>query len=107
MKVTAEAYKSYADNPAVWSATSEQAKAVAHLTGSKVEDVPELLRSNVWPTLGQEVSADLLGGGTVKAIADTSGFLKEQGKVPAVLPDYAPYVNKSFAQRALDKQAAN
>ena len=30
------------------------------------------------------------------AIADTAVFLKEQGKVEAVLPDYAPYVSAKF-----------
>ncbi len=50
VKVTADAYKAYADNPGAWTASSDQAKTVAHLTGSKPEDVPELLRSNVWPT---------------------------------------------------------
>ena len=49
------------------------------------------------PTLA---SATLLGGGTAKAIADASAFLKEQGKIPAVLADYGPYVNKSFVDGA-------
>jgi taurine transport system substrate-binding protein len=29
-------------------------------------------------------------------MTDTAAFLKEQGKVDAVLPDYAPYVSAKF-----------
>lgn len=38
----------------------------------------------------------LLGAPTTKAVTDTAVFLKEQGKVDAVLPDYAPYVSAKF-----------
>jgi len=38
----------------------------------------------------------LLGAPTTKALADTAAFLKEQKKVDAVLPDYAPSVNATF-----------
>ncbi|OCC04574.1 taurine ABC transporter substrate-binding protein [Labrys sp. WJW] len=103
VKVTGEAYKTYRDNPEAWSANSDQAKAIARLTGSKPEDVPGLLKANVWPLLAEQSSPDLLGGATVKAIADTAGFLAEQKKIPAVLPDYSAYVNKAFAAQALTK----
>ncbi|CAK9892309.1 hypothetical protein PS652_05174 [Pseudomonas fluorescens] len=33
-----------------------------------------------------------------KAIGETAQFLKEQGKIEAVLPDYAPYVSAKFIQ---------
>ena len=36
------------------------------------------------------------GAPTTKAITDTAVFLKEQGKVEAVLPDYAPYVSAKY-----------
>ncbi|RCI72047.1 taurine ABC transporter substrate-binding protein, partial [Pseudomonas aeruginosa] len=44
--------------------------------------------------------ADLLGGGTAKAIAGTAEFLKEQKRVPAVLGDYSPYVSADFVRQA-------
>jgi taurine transport system substrate-binding protein len=37
-----------------------------------------------------------LGGGTVKDIAQTAAFLKEQGKIDSVLPDYSSYVSAKF-----------
>ena len=92
VKVTGDAYAAYLANPDAWDADLAEAKKIAKLTGAKVEDVPQLLKGYVFPTLDEQASADFLGGGTVKAIAATSAFLKEQGKIPAVLPDYSPYV---------------
>ena len=49
--------------------------------------------------LARALAADqviTLGAPTTKAITDTAVFLKEQGKVEAVLPDYAPYVSAKF-----------
>ncbi|CAN7723951.1 MULTISPECIES: hypothetical protein [unclassified Pseudomonas] len=34
--------------------------------------------------------------GTAKAIGERTKFLQEQGKVEAVLPDYAPYVSAKY-----------
>ncbi|WP_413993028.1 taurine ABC transporter substrate-binding protein [Labrys okinawensis] len=103
VKVTGQSYKAYRDNPDAWTATSDQAKAIARLTGSKPEDVPGLLKSNIWPSLAEQSSPDLLGGASIKAIADTAAFLAEQKKIPAVLPDYSAYVNKTYAAQALTK----
>ncbi len=64
-------------------------------------DVPELLKGYVFPSLADEAGPNYLGGATVKAIADTAAFLAEQGKIPAALPDYAPYVDASFVKAAL------
>ncbi|WP_448953159.1 taurine ABC transporter substrate-binding protein [Labrys neptuniae] len=103
VKVTADSYKAYRDHPEAWNTGSDQAKAIAKLTGSKAEDVPGLLKANVWPLLPEQSSPELLGGGSVKAIAETAAFLAEQKKIPAALPDYSAYVNKAFVVQALTK----
>ena len=64
------------------------------LSGAKAADIPLLLQGNVYPLATDQ--AVLLGAPTTKALADTAAFLKEQGKVDAVLPDYAPSVNARF-----------
>ena len=97
VNVTADAYAAYLADPAAWSATSAEAKKIADLTGAKPEDVPALLKGYVFPSVSEEAGPDYLGGATVKAIADTAKFLVEQGKIPAALDYYAPYVNASFA----------
>lgn len=96
--VTTDAYATYRQNPAVWTATSDQAGKIARLTGAKAEEVPELLAGNRFPTREEQASADLLGGGTVKAIAETAAFLKEQGKIERALPDYAAYATDRFVK---------
>ncbi len=100
VKVTGDAYADYRAQPEAWNAGSPQAEKIARLTGAKPEEVPNLLKGYYFPSLEEQASADLLGGATVKAIAQTSAFLLEQGKIPAVLPDYAPYVSARWAQEA-------
>jgi taurine transport system substrate-binding protein len=100
VKTTAAAYTAYLADPTKWSATSPEAADIAKLTGANAADVPELLKGYVFPTPKEEAGPDFLGGATVKAIAATATFLAEQGKIPAALPDYAPYVNASFAAEA-------
>lgn len=95
---TGRAYDAYLADPAAWSA--ENAAVIANLTGAKPEEVPALLTGYVFPTLAEQASPAYLGGGTAKAVADASGFLKEQGRVDAVLADYTPYVTPAFVTEA-------
>jgi len=100
VKVTADAYAEFLKAPEAWDAASAQAQKIAGLTGAKVDDVPLLLKGYVFPSLAEQASADYLGGATTKAIAETSAFLKEQGRIDAVLPDYAPYVSTRYVTEA-------
>ncbi len=81
-------------------ADSPEAAAIARLTGAAQADVPALLTGYTFPTLDEQAGPDLLGGGTAKAVAATAAFLKEQGKIPAVLDSYAPYVTTRFVEEA-------
>ena len=100
VSVTGKAYATYNAAPDAWTATSPEAAKIAKISGAKVEDVPTLLKGYVLPGLEAQASPELLGGGTAAAIAKTSAFLKEQGKIDAVLPDYAPYVTARFVAEA-------
>lgn len=101
VKVTGNAYADYLAKPDAWSVTSPQAEKISRLTGAKVDDVPVLLKGYVFPTLVDQASSKFLGGDTVKAVAATSEFLKEQGKIDAVLPDYSKYVTAKYVEAAL------
>ena len=101
VKVTGETYARFLAKPDAWSVSSPEAGKIAKLTGAKLEEVPELLKGYVFPTLDEQASDKLLGGGTVKAIAAASAFLREQGKIDAVLPDYSKYVTSKYASEAL------
>ncbi|PWR17789.1 taurine ABC transporter substrate-binding protein [Zavarzinia compransoris] len=100
VKVTGDAYAAFRADGAKWTATSPEAEKIARLTGAKPEEVPGLLTGYVFPTLAEQAGNDLLGGGIAKAIADASAFLKEQGKIPAVLSDYGAYVTSRFVTEA-------
>ena len=71
-------------------------KTIARFTGSNAADVPELLDGSHFPTVAEQQSPGLLGGGTTKAIAKTAEFLKDQGKIENVLPDYSSFVSNRF-----------
>lgn len=93
-KVTLDAYADYRNDPQAWAANAANIEKVARISGAKAEDIPVLLQGNVFPLAAEQ--QQLLGAATVKAIHDTAVFLKEQGKVDAVLPDYAPYVSNRY-----------
>ncbi|MCA1443162.1 taurine ABC transporter substrate-binding protein [Ensifer sp. IC4062] len=100
VKVTGDATAAYRANPDAWNATSPEAEKIARLTGAKREEVPALLKGYTFPTLEEQLGEALLGGGTTKAVADTSAFLLEQGKIPAALSDYSPYVSTRWVTDA-------
>lgn len=101
VKVTGAAYAEVLAKPEAWGKGSPQADKIARLTGAKVEEVPALLKGYVFPTLEEQASAKFLGGDTVKAVAATSAFLREQGKIDAVQPDYSKYVTSKYVTEAL------
>ena len=93
-KVTLDAYADYHKDPKAWLANQSNVDKLVKLSGAKAADIPLLLQGTVYPLATDQ--AVLLGAPTTKALADTAAFLKEQGKVDAVLPDYAPSVNARF-----------
>ena len=99
-RVTGAAYAKYLKDPAAWVADQSNIDKVANLTGAKPEDVTGILASYGYPTLAEQASDALLGGGTVKAVTAAAAFLKEQKKVEEVLADYTPYVTADFVKQA-------
>lgn len=93
-KVTLDAYAAYRKDPQAWLADKANVDKLVKLSGAKASDIPALLQGNVYPLAAEQVT--LLGAPTTKAVTDTAAFLKEQGKVEAVLPDYAPYISAKF-----------
>ncbi|WP_207478699.1 taurine ABC transporter substrate-binding protein [Arenibaculum pallidiluteum] len=101
VRVTDDAYAAYHRDPSAWTVSSPQAAKIAKLTGAKAEDVPAVLAGNAFPTAAEQASPSLLGGGTVAAIQRTSAFLKEQGRIDRLLPDYGAFVEPRFVQDAI------
>jgi taurine transport system substrate-binding protein len=101
-RITGEAYANYRKDPKAFAANAANTEKIVKLTGAKPEEIAELLAGSKFPTLPEQ--ATLLGAGTVKAVTETSNFLKEQGKVDKVLADYGPYVTPKFVQAAAKGQ---
>ena len=78
--------------------TSPEVQKIGQVTGATPEEVLELLAGNYFPAPAEEASPQFLGGGAAKAIADTAAFLKNSGTIQTVLPDYAPYIDATFAR---------
>lgn len=93
-KVTLDAYAEYRKDPAAWLGKSSNVDKLVKLSGAKTSDIPGLLQGNVYPLAADQ--STLLGAPTIDAVTKTAAFLKEQGKVDAVLADYAPYVSDKF-----------
>ncbi len=101
VRVTGKAYAEYRKNGKSWGADSAQAEKIARLTGAGKADIPALLAGSQFPTLDEQASARLLGGGSVRTLSDTSLFLKEQKKADKVLASYQGFVTPRFAKLAL------
>ena len=90
----------YAARKAAWTPDSDEVKAVAKWTGATPADVPAGMAAYRFPTLVQQASATWLGGGAATALKDTAAFLKDQGKVQDLAPDYAKYVTDEYVKAA-------
>ena len=95
-KVTLDSFAEYAAHKSEWTADSVPVQKIARLTGANAADIPELLEGSTFPDARAQRTDALLNGGTAKAIGETAKFLKEQGKVETVLPDYSAYVTGKF-----------
>ncbi|CAA9318698.1 MAG: Taurine-binding periplasmic protein TauA [uncultured Microvirga sp.] len=107
VKAIAAKDSEYKTNKAKWTAESAEAKAVAKVSGADLPDVPAALGAYAFLTLEEQASPAWLGGGkdsgAAKALADTAGFLKEQGRVTDVAPDYGKFVTDAYVKAAMGK----
>lgn len=100
VQVLADTDDSYRRNKGAWTAASPQVIAVAKVSGAEAADVPASLALYEFPTLEQQASAQWLGGGAAKSLAATAEFLKSQGTIQTVLPDYAAGVDATWVRKA-------
>ena len=105
VKAIAKADADYKANPGGWSPASEKAKAVAKWSGGKVEDVPTSMKLYGFPSLQEQASPAWLGGGAngaaSKALTQQANFLKEQGRLTSVAPDYSKSVTTEWVTQAM------
>ncbi len=104
VKVLAAADADYRAHPAAWGKGSAQAAAVAKESGANPDEVPASLALYAFPAPAEQASATWLGGGAqsgaAKSLAATAAFLKAQGTIQTVLPDYSVGVDPQFVKAA-------
>jgi taurine transport system substrate-binding protein len=104
VKVLADTDAQYRDHKSAWTAGSKEVEGVAKESGANAADVPASLALYAFPTLTDQASPTWLGGGAqsgaAKSLAATAAFLKSQGTIQNVLPDYSAGVDPRFVQQA-------
>jgi len=103
VKVLAKADAAYMGNRAKWTVDSPEVKAVAKWTKADAKDVPPAMALYTFPTMAEQAGPKWLGGGAVTAMARTADFLKEQGRIQEVKPDYNAFVTDAYLKKAMGK----
>ena len=93
-KTTFDFFAIYKANPSNFAYSQENLQKIGRVTGAKANDITTLLSGNQYPTAQQQ--QEILSKRYVQAIADTAKFLKEQGKLDVVAPDYSSYATTKF-----------
>ena len=101
VKVLAKADAQYTANKAKWTADSAEVKAVAKWTKADAKDVPPAMALYTFPTLAEQAGPNWLGGAAVKAMTSTAVFLKEQGRIQEMKPDYKAFVTDVYVKKAM------
>lgn len=91
---TLEQLEKYNQDPKAFLANEKNITDISGLTGSDAKDIPLLLTGNTYLNRAQQI--ETLSQVFGKNIADTANFLKTQGKVDQVKPDYQENINTRF-----------
>ena len=103
VKALAKADEQYRTSKAKWTVDSPEVKAVAKWTKADAKDVPPAMALYTFPTMAEQIGPVWLGGGAVKAMANTAAFLKEQGRITEAKPDYKVFVTDAYVKKAMAK----
>ncbi|HKE38573.1 MAG TPA: taurine ABC transporter substrate-binding protein [Casimicrobiaceae bacterium] len=105
VKALAKADADYRSNPKGWTGDQAKVAAVAKWSGGKPEDVPDAMALYGFPSLKDQASPTWLGGGSngaaAKALTQQASFLKEQGRLTSVAPDYSKNVTTEWVTKAM------
>jgi taurine transport system substrate-binding protein len=105
VKAVAKADADYRANPKAWTGDKAKVDAVAKWSGGKPEDVADSMALYGFPSLQEQASPTWLGGGgngaATKALAQQANFLKEQGRLTSVAPDFSKNVTTEWVTKAM------
>jgi taurine transport system substrate-binding protein len=104
VKAIAKADADYRAHAKAWTSDPAKVAAVAKWSGGKPEDVPDAMALYGFPSLQEQASTSWLGGGAngaaAKALAQQANFLKEQGRLTSVAPDFGKNVTTEWVTKA-------
>ena len=105
VKALAKADNDYRSNPKAWTGDTAKVGAVAKWSGGKPEDVADAMALYGFPSVKDQASPTWLGGGAnsaaAKALTQQANFLKEQGRLTTVVPDYSKNVTTEWVTKAM------
>lgn len=105
VKIIGKADAEYVADPKKWTGDKAKVDAVAKWSGGKPDDVAAAMALYGFPSVKDQASPAWLGGGAsggaAKALTETAKFLKEEGRIQQLAPDYSKSVNAKFAQDAM------
>lgn len=105
VKVAADSDAAYRRNPKAWTPDSPHVKANVKLLGAEADDVGPGVALYSYPSLAEQASPAWLGGGAnsgaAKAMRATAEFLKTQGRVETIAPDYGKFVTSRYVEAAM------
>lgn len=103
VKVLAKVDEQYRKDKAKWTADSAEVKAVAKWTKADAKDVPPAMALYTFPTMAEQIGPNWLGGAAAKAMTSTAVFLKEQGRIQEMKPNYSSFVTDVYIKKAMAK----
>ncbi|HEX7272747.1 MAG TPA: taurine ABC transporter substrate-binding protein [Casimicrobiaceae bacterium] len=105
VKALGKADADYRANPKAWTSDKAKVDAVAKWSGGKPEDVADSMALYGFPSLQEQASPAWLGGGAngaaTKALSQQANFLKEQGRLTSVAPDFSKNVTTEWVTKAM------
>jgi taurine transport system substrate-binding protein len=105
VKAISKADADYRGNAKAWTGDPAKVAAVAKWSGGKPEDVADSMALYGFPSLREQASPAWLGGGAdgaaSKALAQQANFLKEQGRLTSVAPDFSKNVTTEWVTKAM------
>lgn len=105
VKALAKADNDYRSNPKAWTGDTAKVAAVAKWSGGKPEDVADAMALYGFPSAKEQASPAWLGGGATgaaaQALTQQANFLKEQGRLTTVVPDYSKNVTIEWVTKAM------
>jgi taurine transport system substrate-binding protein len=105
VKAVAKADADYRADAKAWTGDAAKTAAVAKWSGGKPEDVANAMALYGFPSAKDQASSAWLGGGAngaaAKALSQQANFLKEQGRLTSVAPDYSKNVTVEWVTKAM------